>query len=66
MHLNLLRHSALTFLRWRNKKEQNQPIGCKDVSLRTAVHQYNDVELKENILSSGGTSEFGSLLADLL
>lgn len=46
------------------QKEQDQPIHCKDVSLRTAVHQCSDVGSKENILSFGETSKFGLLLAD--
>lgn len=46
------------------QKEQDQPIHCKDVSLRTAMYQYSDVGLKENILSFGETSKFGLLLAD--
>lgn len=66
MHLYLLRHRALTSYRdgETKKNRMDQPIPRKEASLRTAVHQYSDMGLKENILSFGETSKFGLLLAE--
>lgn len=42
----------------------DQPIPQKEVSCRTAVHQYGDAGLKESTLSFGEISNLGLLLAE--